>query len=89
MTRGGSEWHRLLATHRGDMKAASRAYRIGRRGVPSAAYRSQRETRNKRPILQLPIAATGEKTGNCFVAAMLAHLHALDLETRKVAADEI
>ena len=32
----------------------------------------------------LPIASTGERTGNCFLAAILAHVLKLDLQTQKV-----
>ena len=32
----------------------------------------------------LPIASTGERTGNCFLAAVLAHVLELDLQTQRV-----
>lgn len=56
-------------------------YRSAQAAMPS------RVTRRKR--LHLPVAHTGERTGNCFIAAMLAHAHELDLTQSKVSKNEM
>ena len=42
-----------------------------------------------RAVPRLPIAATGNRTGDCFLAAMLVHTLEIDLDQNSVPSDEV